>query len=906
MNVRKSDGSYEEAFSKALDYFNGDDLAANVFLSKYALRNDDGTFIELTPDDMHRRLAKEFARIEKKFGGEKHLSEEEIYNLFKNFKYIIPGGSVMSSLGNNNVHASLSNCFVIGQPEDSYGSIMTYRDYQVELMKRRGGVGVDLSKLRPSDSKVNNAALKSTGPVSFMEVNSEITKEVAQGGRRGALMISINGNHPDVEEFILKKQDLTKCTGANISVQFTDEFMDAVINNKDFILRWPVDCNIKDVNIEELPLNEKVWMEDKRCLKRVHSNDIWKQFIHCSWNTAEPGIMYLNKHWDLSPDGVYEQYKGVTTNPCGEIFMGAGDSCRLMHINLSSFVNNPYKYKETIEEHNDGKVITSIKHNIPEFDFKKLEEVAYKNMRLCDDLVELELEHVEDIIKHIESTYIEDNRNELELWKRIYETGRSSRRAGCGATGLGDAIAMLGYKMNEQEGFELEEKIFKTKMLGELKAQFELAKERGTFVGYDFSKEWDVDKIGSNKFFNNLQNNFNDIEDWSSIKEGIEKYGRRNVSWSTMAPVGTGAIMCQGTSGVEPLFSPFYKRRKKVMTSKDKVDFIDANGEKFSEFFVVHKPFKDWIIKNGIYSNFDYDINKTFDEQVTEDKLNKWFKESPWYGSTAPELTPSEHIKSQSIVQKYTTHSISKTINLPNSATEEEISKLFIDGWKQNLKGLTIYRDGCRDGVLITSNDSKKCKCADSLTHSAPKRPKTLPCDIKRFRNGGEEWIACIGLYDGMPYEIFTGKSEKLNLPKYVDTAEIVKNKINKEVFNKETEKYETVKVSRYDIKYVNSKQETCVIEGLNAVFNPEFYNYSKLISAILRHGMPIEYVISTIKSLDFKNDTINTWKNGVIRSLKTYLKDGETGELCPECGGKLVRINGCISCPNCGWSKCG
>ena len=905
MEENKNDKTYEAAFEKCLKYFNGDDLAANVFLSKYAIKDENGVYEELTPDDMHRRLAHEFARIEEKFGGPNQLSEDEIYNLFKEFKYIVPGGSVMSGLGNKNVHGSLSNCFVIGQPEDSYGSIMLYRDYQVEVMKRRGGAGVDISKLRPSDSKVNNAALKSTGPVSFMEVNSEITKEVAQGGRRGALMISINGNHPDVEDFIVKKQDLTKCTGANISVQFTDEFMNAVINNEDFILRWPVDKEVSDLDIHTLPLNEKVWLNDGRCVKKVHANDIWNKFVHCSWNTAEPGIMYLNKHRNLSPDGVYDEYKGITTNPCGEIFMGVFDSCRLMHINLSSFVDNPYKYVETIETHNDGDIRTKIRHNTPNFNFDKLEEVAYKNMRLCDDLVELELEHVQDIIKHIESTYIEDNRNELELWHKIYNTGKSSRRCGCGATGLGDAIAMLGYKMNESEGFEIEDKIFKTKMLGELKAQVDLAKERGTFVGYSNEKEWGEFGEGQNEFYRRLKTMFDETT-WNTLYTDLIRFGRRNVSWSTMAPVGTGAIMCQGTSGVEPLFSPFYKRRKKVMTSKDKVDFVDANGEKFTEFFVVHKPFKDWIIKNGNYSNFGYDINKSFDEQVTEDKLNKWFKESPWYGSTAQELTPEEHIKSQSIVQRYTTHSISKTINLPNSATEEEISKLFIDGWKQDLKGLTIYRDGCRDGVLVTSADTKKCKCAETLTHSAPKRPKVLPCDIKRFKNGGEEWIACIGLYNGQPYEIFTGKAEKLRLPRYVDSAEIIKNKITKDVYNEETQQTEQAKVSRYDIRYTNNNNETAFIYELNAIFNPAFYNYSKLISAILRHGMPIEYVVSTIKSLDFKNDTINTWKNGVIRALKSYLKDGETGETCPECGGKLVRINGCVSCQNCGWSKCG
>ena len=447
--------------NKCLDYFNGDILATDVFFSKYAMEGEE------TPDDMHRRMAREFARIESKFGGKNCLSENDIYELFKGFKYIIPGGSVMSGLGNSNYSGSLSNCFVIGGPKDSYASIMKYRDYQVELMKRRGGVGVDISNLRPSGTFVKNAAKTSTGPVSFMEVDSELTKEVAQGGRRGALMISISSEHPDIIDFIEKKQDLSKCTGANISVKFSDEFMTSVIEDTDYILRYPVDLDLDEIDIDfnSMEYGKKVWSNDnKYCLMKVRSRDVWKKFVHCSWNTAEPGIMYVNKHWDLSPDSVYDEYKGVTTNPCGEIFMGPMDSCRLMHINLTSFVNEK-----------------------KEFDYDKLYDVSYNNMRLCDDLVELELEHVEKIIEHIKSTYDEDNRNELELWERIYETGKSSRRAGCGATGLSDAIAKMGVKFGSEESFNIIDKIFRTKFERELRAQCDLSRERGSFKNYNFN-----------------------------------------------------------------------------------------------------------------------------------------------------------------------------------------------------------------------------------------------------------------------------------------------------------------------------------------------------------------------------------------------------------------------------------
>ena len=875
MSVNKEKLTYDEAFKNAKDYFKGDDLAASVFISKYAISDDNGNYLESTPEEMHMRMAKEYARIEEKMGGKNKLSEEEIFKLFKDWT-IIPGGSVMNGLGNPNYIGSLSNCFVAPPPQDSYSSIMKNREILVQLMKRRGGVGIDISNLRPSGAKVNNAAKSSTGAVSFMNVYSELTKEVALNGRRGALMISISGKHPDVDEFIKVKQDLTKITGANISVKFDNEFMNAVINNTEYIQRFPINTNLNEINIDELPLNKKVFVGEK-CFKKVKAKDIWNLFVECSWKTAEPGIMYEDMHYDYSPDSVYDEYKGITTNPCGEIFMDPNNSCRLMHINLANFVKNPFTDKAY-------------------FDYDELEKVAGYNMRLCDDLVELELEYVSKIIDKIKSNYNEENETELQLWEEIRQKGENSRRAGCGATGLADAIAMMGMKLDENETIEIIDYIFKYKMLGELKMQIQLAKERGTFKGFDFNKEFrfDEDKksyYGNNEFYEFIATVYQDLI------EDIKKYGRRNVSWGTMAPVGSVSILTQTTSGIEPLFSPFYKRRKKISSSNDRVDFVDNTGEKFTEYFVIHEPFKKWIKINS-----ENEIN--FDT-IKEEELQKWFEKSPWGGSTAPELSPITHLNMQSIVQYYISHSISKTINLPESATIEEISDLFIEGWKRKLKGVTIYRDNCRAGVMVKSDS--KCGCETQLIHNAPKRPKIMKCDIKRFRNGGEKWVAAIGLMDGKPYEIFTGLSEKLNIPEYVTEAEIIKNKINKIVEDEDTGEMVEKKVSRYDIKYINNDGEKVTIEGLSNIFNPIFFNYSKLISGLLRHGMGVQYIIATIKSMDFKDDNINSWKNGVIRSLKTYIEDGEIkGEVCPTCKGKITRINGCKTCTNCGWSACG
>ena len=1024
--------TYDEALKNALKYFNGDDLAASVFMSKYAISDEENNYLESTPDEMHCRMAKEFARIEEKMGGDTKLSENEIYTLFNNWT-IIPGGSVMNGLGNPNYIGSLSNCFVAQPPMDSYSSIMKNREIMVQLMKRRGGVGIDISNLRPSGAKVSNAAKTSTGAVSFMNVYSELTKEVALNGRRGALMISMSSKHPDIDEFIKVKQDLTKITGANISVKFDDEFMEAVLNDSYYIQRFPIELNTNDINIDDLPLNKKVY-DGEKCYKKVKAKEIWKEFVTCSWKTAEPGIMYEDKHIDYSPDSVYDNYKGVTTNPCvagdtvidtdkgkltikevverfnngenfkvlsynieehetqmrairnalltkkdaklieikinkdiklkltpdhkvytinrgyveassltkedslvlcltalnrcykelykdvkiksikevsnedvyditvqsnhnffangilvhncGEIFMDPNNSCRLMHINFANFVVNPF----TEDAY---------------FDYERLIEVAALNMRLCDDLVELELEYVTRIIDKIKSNYTEENKTELELWETIRDKGEKSRRAGCGGTGLADAIAMLNVKLGSEQSYDIIESIFDAKMLGELKMQSLLAKERGCFDGFDFNKEFteieDNIYLGNNKFFRLITTHFN------TEMDNIKKYGRRNVSWSTMAPVGSVSILTQTTSGIEPLFLPFYKRRKKISSSNDRVDFVDNTGEKFTEYFVIHKPFKDWIINFSGYFNGKnkHNVEYVFNNEMTEEILKDLFDKSPWGGATAGELSADQHIEIQRLGQKYTTHSISKTINLPESASVEEVSDLYLNGWKANLKGLTIYRDNCRAGIMVKS-DNKECDCKTSLIHNAPKRPKVMTCDIKRFRNGGEKWVAAIGLMDGKPYEIFTGLAEKLNIPEYITKAEIIKTKINKIMEDDETGQMVEKKVSRYDIRYVDNDGEKITIEGLSNVFNPIYHNYSKLISGLLRHGMGVQYIISTIKSLNFKDDNINTWKNGVIRSLKVYMEDGEIkGEVCPSCGSKIQRINGCKSCMNCGWSAC-
>ena len=1171
--------SVEEVTSASQEYFNGDDFASSTWMKKYCLKNDVMQYMEKTPEDMHHRLAKGFNDVEQRFissykGDKKEMSrygqdredltEEKIFGLFDKFRYIVPGGSVMAGLGSNAI-GSLSNCFVIGAVEDSYSQIMIVRNEQVQLMKRRGGVGLDLSLLRPRNSKVNNAALTSTGAASFMEVFSEVTKEVAQCGRRGALMLTMNIMHPDSEEFITKKQDLTKVTGANISVKLTDEFMQAVENDSDFFLRFPVNLEFDSERYQHLEYGELVNVSDdfesvKRAyLKKIKAKDLWNKLMSCAHGTGEPGIMFESEMHNYSPDGVYDNFKMVSTNPCqparatvltpngirtfgeisvgdtiwskegwtkivrkecsgvkdvynvktdygtfvgtlnhrlvtssgkmeanvaldveglcgpydsyediqqfivdgyvfaaglakdgyiyvkafdnisktflkdfiideklnqsneieyivnttlsenelyavskaipnrffkgdknevssflkgfvaafgngdlngidlniftegiryqlqemfssigitskfivnaghefmltnvaqsirlnfegsnkfatlqnpnlsykikdtysngfhgikekvyasteevfnitvdneshtywtgglnvsncGEIGMGAYDSCRLIHLNLSSYVIEPF---------------TSNAH----LDLELLYKHAYEATRLADDLVELEVEAVDRIIDVVKE---DSDQVEYKLWNNIKRTAQLGRRCGLGFTAMADTIAMLGLKYDSEAGLLCVDAIMKTIFNGELDSTIDMAIERGTFLGYDRQKE-----SNGNKWYEFVKNT-NHIR-----YERMMKFGRRNVSFGTVAPTGTVSIMTKTTSGIEPLFMPYYVRRRKCMTDSDRVDFVDVVGEKYTEFVVVHPMLRKYAEdRHGI-------------ETVNEWKIDEWqncYSNSPWFGSTANDINWENRVRLQGIVQKYITHSISSTVNLPNNVTVDDVSNIYYNTWKNHLKGITVYRDGCRSGVLVsadTKKEDKKSKiCVEST--DAPKRPKILECKIYRFSNKGEKWVGVVGLLDGKPYEIFTGLAEKLNIPTWVENGIVVRNKEKKMIDGEEK------LVSRYDICYKDKDGFNVCVEGLSRTFNPEFWNYAKLISGLLRHKMPIPYVIKVISSLNLDSSTINTWKNGVIRTLRKF-NDSIVGDndKCPECGGRMVRENGCLHCIDCGWSRC-
>lgn len=875
MSFNKKMYSYQEAYDLTLDYFKGDTLATEVWLNKYALKDENGNFYECTPEDMFDRLAKEFYEIEKTYPNP--CSYEEIRNAFSDSEHkisIIPGGSVLAGLGAPNYIGSLSNCLVIDSPEDSYHGIMKSREERVQLMKRRCGVGVDISTLRPAGASVNNPAKSSTGPVSFMDVDSGLTHEVAQSGRRGALMITLSCVHPDVLDFIKKKQDLTKVTGANISVQLTNDFMEAVKNDSDYILHWPVDIHIRPEEYKDLEYGKLELFEiqcGKVYVRRIKAREYWNELIHCAWNTGEPGIMFHDIHINYSPEGKYEKYKGITTNPCGEIFMEKYDSCRLISLNLSSFVENPFTENAT-------------------FNYNEFAKVVRLGLHISDDLVDAEIKCIDRIIDNIDSK----SGVELDLWKTIRETGKQGRRCGLGITALGDMVAMMGYKFDSPEAFEFIEKVMSAKYKTEVETEVEMASERGVFYGFDTQLE----KTGL--FSDRLKENVG-VELWKKYVEG----GRRNVSWSTIAPTGSLSILTQTTSGIEPIFSAYYTRRKKCGEG-DRVDFIDKTGQKFTEYLVIHPQLKKWFKVNGekVTSELGIDYLENMEDYKLEE-MDKIFKYSPWYMSTANDIDWRKRTALQGMIQKYITHSISSTVNLPNSATEKDVADIYMEAYDKCLKGITVYRDGCRDGVLVTAN--KKCDCEKQLLiHDAPKRPKILPCDIKRFRNNKEKWIAAVGLYDGQPYEIFTGLSEKLDIPDNIEEGEIIKNKINETYIDEITGEEGVRKVSRYDLRYVNDNGEKVVVEGINTVFNQEFWNYGKLIAGILRHGMRIDFVINIIKSLSFTNDTINSWKNGIARILKSYCADGEVkGEVCPECGAKIIRENGCKRCSNCTWSAC-
>lgn len=859
-----------------LEYFKGDELAASTWRNKYAAEG------EQTPDDTHRRLAKEFARVESdyhwkgsnrmklsNYGYQRpNLDEEAIYQLFKDFKYIIPGGSVISGCGTGAL-VSLSNCFVIGSPKDSYAEIMKTRSQQAQLMKRRGGVGYDLSQLRPRGAKVNNAAKSSTGAASFMDVCSDITNEVAQNGRRGALMLSMSINHPDIEEFITKKQDLAKVTGANISVKVTDEFMQAVIENEDYTLRFPVDES--DLSYKEtdefgntvcIQYNElfdgkreynKLYSIGKgRFIKLIKARELWNTLMHCAWNTAEPGIMFEGAMHNYSPDGVYPDFKMVGTNPCGEIPMGPFDSCRLIHINLSSYVVDPFTDKAHIDE-------------------ELLYMHSYEAMRLADDLVDLEIEAVDRIIDTVKN---DTDDTEFKLWSKIKETAIRGRRAGLGFTGLADAIAMLGLKYDSDEGISQVEQLMKVMFKGQLDSNIDMAIERGKFPACNISKElnpyYEVfsDREGvyshpENEWYDALCYNF------PRESERMEKYGRRNISWSTVAPTGTVSIMAGTSSGIEPIFLPFYQRKRKCMSESDRVDYVDKVGEKYTLFTVVHPNLKRWAIETMNYS----------ESEVNEWSLGIWeevWKESPYYGSTAPEIDWRQRVKLQGVVQKYITHSISSTVNLAKETTEEEIADIYIEAWKQGLKGITIYRDGCREGVLTQVEKPKTIE-----GRQAPKRPKELEADAYLIKAKGEQFIILVGMLESKPYEVFAFRPRNP-----------ISFKPHKGVITKVSKMHYSFTSDVFHIDNLELANEN-VEENAATLYS----------SMLLRHGVDIKYIVKTAKKV---NDNITSFSSAMCRVLSKYIPNEEIkGEVCPDCGGTLVREGGCIHCKDCGYSKC-
>lgn len=842
--------------NKELEYFKGDELAASTWRNKYAFNN------ESSPDDTHKRMAVEFSRIEDNYRWDsldknnlklsnygyqrEHLTTEKIYELFKNFKYVIPGGSVMSSLGTNNL-VSLSNCFIIGSPKDSYAEIMKTRNFQIQLSKRRGGVGYDLSKLRPRSAKVNNAAKSSTGAASFLHVNSELNNEVSMEGRRGALMQTISINHPDVEEFINKKQDLTKITGANLSVKVTNEFMKAVENNLDYFLRFPIDTQLNMSNSYELYQYNLLYNISNSnnspiYIKKVKAKELWDNLIKCSHNTAEPGIIFEDRMINYSPDGVYNEFKVVSTNPCGEIGAGEFDSCRLIHSNLTSYVIDPFTDKARIDE-------------------ELLYKNSYETMRLADDLVTLEIETIDRIIESIKS---DEDYTEFNLWNRIKNNAIQGRRCGVGFTGLADLIAMLGIKYGSEDSIKIVDHIMKIKFLGELDSTIDMAIERSPFPAW----KAELENKDSNEWYKWVWENYPDRARKMAI------YGRRNISFSTVAPTGTVSILAQGTSGVEPLFLPFYERKRKCNNSSDRIDYTDNVGENYTIFTVVHPNLKKWVIQLGfnIPPNVG-DITSYIENEYTLDNWEEAFKASPYYGATAPDIDWKQRIKLQSVIQKYITHSISSTINLPNETTPDTISDIYLSAWREGNKGQTVYRDGCRDGILNSLNNIS--------SKGIIKRPKNLPADYYQIKVKGEQFIVLVGLLNNRPYEVFTFRPLR---PVNIETHQGTITKVRK-------------------MKYTFDSKHIQLSDLQLSTDNKEEIASTLYTSALLRSGMPIEFIIKTAKKV---NDNITSFSSAMCRVLSKYVEIKEIkGEVCPNCKGKLIRESGCIKCLDCNYSKC-
>ena len=834
----------DEALQASLIYFNNDDLAASVWLNKYALKDSEGNIYERTPDDMHRRIAKEIARVEKKYANP--LTETEIYEVIKNFKYIVPQGSPMAGIGNPFQIASLSNCFVIGNEgdSDSYGGIMKIDQEQVQLMKRRGGVGHDLSHIRPKGSPVKNSALTSTGIVPFMERYSNSTREVAQDGRRGALMLSVSINHPDSEDFIDAKLEQGKVTGANVSVRIDDAFMQAVKNGKTYTQKYPV------------------FSKNPKYSKVIDANKLWKKIVHNAWQSAEPGILFWDTIINESVPDCYADlgYKTVSTNPCGEIPLCPYDSCRLLAINLFSYVENPFTKKAT-------------------FNFKLFKKHIVIAQRMMDDIIDLELEKIDKILEKINADpeLDEIKATEKNLWLNIRQKAYEGRRTGIGITAEGDMLAALGTRYGSKEGNEFSVKVHKTLGVETYRASVNLAKERGVFSIFDAEREKE------NPFILRLKK-----ADSKLYYEMLE-YGRRNIALLTIAPTGTTSLMTQTSSGIEPVFMPVYKRRKKVNPNDKgvRVDFVDEVGDSWEEYVVFHHRFKQWMEVNGI------DVSKNF----SQNELDELVKQSPYYKATSNDVDWLSKVTMQGAVQKWVDHSISVTINLPNDVSEDLVGELYLKAWEVGCKGVTVYRDGSRSGVLIAADEKKGEN--DKLTSFPTKRPQILEADVVRFQNQKEKWIAFIGLVDGKPYEIFTGLADDedgILIPRWVEKGLIIKNR------NEDG-------TSRYDFQYKNKRGYKTTIEGLSHKFNPEYWNYAKLFSGTLRHGMPIDKIVKLIQSLQLDSEFINTWKNGVVRALKHYVEDGTKaiGQTCENCkSDNLIYQEGCLTCNDCGTSKCG
>ncbi|MCK9451434.1 MAG: adenosylcobalamin-dependent ribonucleoside-diphosphate reductase [Bacteroidales bacterium] len=838
---------HDEILKASTAYFKGDTLAANVWMNKYALKDSQGNIFELTPDDMHKRLAYEIARIEQKYPNP--LSEEEIYEVLKDFKYIIPQGSPMAGIGNNFQVSSLSNCFVIGNEgnSDSYGGIMKIDQEQVQLMKRRGGVGHDLSHIRPKGSPVKNSALTSTGVVPFMERYSNSTREVAQDGRRGALMLSISVKHPDAEKFIDAKMELGKVTGANVSVRITDDFMRAVVEDKPFVQQYPIDS----------PNPTYVVESDAKAL--------WDKIIHNAWASAEPGVLF----WDtIIKESIPDSYanlgfKTLSTNPCGEIPLCAYDSCRLLALNLYSYVDEPFTPQAS-------------------FNAELFSKHARVAQRIMDNIVDLEIEKVDAILAKIDSDpeSIEVKQVEINLWKNIRKKALQGRRTGIGITAEGDMLAALGETYGADDAISFSLEVHKMLALEVYRSSVDMAEERGAFEVFDAKRE------ENNPFIGRIRENDPDLY------EKMKRVGRRNIAMLTIAPTGSVSICTQTTSGIEPVFMVAYKRRRKVNPNErnTKVDFVDEVGDSWEEYNVFHPKFETWLRVN----NFNVQEVKAYDDA----QLQEVIKISPYYKATSSDINWLSKVKMQGAIQKWVDHSISVTVNVPQEADVQLVSEIYKTAWESGCKGMTIYRDGSRSGVLL-SPDEKKSKDINNEEFqetTAPPRPKRLEADVLRFQNNYEKWIAVVGKLNGKPYEIFTGKADDFFLPPWVEQGTVIREKVKNEK-------------ARYDFQFVDKQGYNVTIEGLSRSFDEEFWNYAKLISGILRHGMPLPYVIELVQNLTLNEDSINTWKNGVVRGLKRYIPDGTKaeGSSCPECGASegLFYQDGCLTCNTCGYSKC-